>query len=875
MSIQRENILSLIGKGRYHSCIITSFSFDFYFFEMKAVRWLRSCGIRNINVFIDGNIYSELMKQSIGDEMSYNPGYALYPIFSKGIFHPKVWLLFGKTEGLLIVGSGNLTNSGLGGNDEIWGAFHFDIKNTNNQQIFQAAWQYISKFTNKASGFINEKTTKWIYDYSPWLKEFNVIEPYSIFQLDKNKEIAFLYNAVDTTIWQQLLKVVGNYEITQVTAISPFYDIQGKSIQTLKNTWQDAKVNIVLDEDGLLPIHLATTDNTLLYDWKAIEIGESRKSRLHAKILHLKTSDGIEFCLFGSANITPEGLGLKGINHYNEEASVLIKDSKGGLLKELGLILQNIPTCELSDFNIEKQSPDLNYIIKENKHLIRLLFAEKDYESVSLYSEKEFSGECKIQLYNTFNQVVETLNTNLFEKSQTLKISDNSIHTIQIYDKNEVQAISNKILIHDYFILSKTNPDPRAEDIEAIVNEIHTGELHKVVDLLQYAIHDDAETELIREQLRQNIKAKEASEEDNTATLETKDLSEYKVLDVNQVLHHKSVLLSPSLRILDVLAKINSGELSKFTDKGIREDEQIEDISQTDGDEEEDIQLHKEKSGNQLKSEKKKLHNYLKKLSQYFDYLLYHNEKPKDYQVTLTDLTKFVIALELIYEYGGKVESYTEEKEIHYIRFLPNSINSNYKFDDVKGYLINIVGAFQYLALKGFKKYEFDYTNQKLEHLKKDALVLSLFLVFNQKWKDKELQYLELFILNAFYSFDKKANSVHEFIDNELNDKLLEREMLSKHLQKAYKSNLEIYYEKTKNIHKTIMHNRISGNYVNKALKGDTIFISNFGYTKVYSVIKDSIGNKLEILRPGFRWNNKKSEYVFNSKVILNKINRS
>ena len=39
--------------------------------------------IRNVNVFIDGHFYSELMQQATGDEMKLATGYSLYPIFEK------------------------------------------------------------------------------------------------------------------------------------------------------------------------------------------------------------------------------------------------------------------------------------------------------------------------------------------------------------------------------------------------------------------------------------------------------------------------------------------------------------------------------------------------------------------------------------------------------------------------------------------------------------------------------------------------------------------------------------------------------------------------------------------------------------------------
>ncbi|MBK8587132.1 MAG: hypothetical protein IPN88_17690 [Bacteroidetes bacterium] len=54
MALLRENILGLIGSRRYHSAILTTFSFDFFFFGMKAMKWLRSYGVRNVNVLIDG-----------------------------------------------------------------------------------------------------------------------------------------------------------------------------------------------------------------------------------------------------------------------------------------------------------------------------------------------------------------------------------------------------------------------------------------------------------------------------------------------------------------------------------------------------------------------------------------------------------------------------------------------------------------------------------------------------------------------------------------------------------------------------------------------------------------------------------------------------
>ena len=57
--LERLNILELFGadKNKYHSCIITCYSFDFLFFEQRVLPALRRAGMININVFVDEKMY--------------------------------------------------------------------------------------------------------------------------------------------------------------------------------------------------------------------------------------------------------------------------------------------------------------------------------------------------------------------------------------------------------------------------------------------------------------------------------------------------------------------------------------------------------------------------------------------------------------------------------------------------------------------------------------------------------------------------------------------------------------------------------------------------------------------------------------------------
>lgn len=120
--IERQNILELFGadKNKYHSCIITAFSFDFLFFEQRVLPRLRRAGMININVFVDSKMYQQQLLNLDG-KYAVKQSYSIVPINLNGAFHPKILMGFGKNNGFLAIGSGNLTNSGLSSNDEVWG----------------------------------------------------------------------------------------------------------------------------------------------------------------------------------------------------------------------------------------------------------------------------------------------------------------------------------------------------------------------------------------------------------------------------------------------------------------------------------------------------------------------------------------------------------------------------------------------------------------------------------------------------------------------------------------------------------------------------------------------------------------------------------
>lgn len=862
MALKRDNILSLIGSGRYHSCILTTFSFDFYFFEMKVMKWMRSCGVRNVNVLIDGYFYSELMAQATGEEMKFSTGYSLYPIFERGIFHPKIWLLFGEKEGLLIVGSGNLTNSGNGSNDEIWGSFHFDIKQPNHGPIFSAAWEYISKLCSNVKGIAGDKTTRWIGEHSQWLAELPKNNPFQLLNISEDEQIAFLFNSVANNIWQQISAIIGDEKIIEITAISPYYDAEGKALEQLKTSYPGAEINIILDENGSIPISIVPDKRYSFYDWNEMElcryIGANQRSKLHAKILHFKTAKDVEFCLFGSANITSAGLGLN--NSANNEVCLFIKSLKGNILNKIGLKFKEKDKRQLSTFTVNTNSSIFQTIIKNNRFPVKLLAAEISYNILTVYSNGKIDTPVSIALYDTNNRLLKVLSITEYKSKLDFKIDfeESYLRYIQIVSSTGNVQISNKIIVSNYFAIAKTHPDPKNEELEKLCSQLQNGELRNVLDLIHYAIIDESEKEDGSSVIRNSGHPLKEEAKADAADHKLYDLDSYKPVEHSSQLYEHSVLFSPSLRVLDVLKSAHSVTTSTHLD--ISADEQEENIGSLTGNEENEVRLEKPVSLKLLESDKKKLKAFFKNLYSYFHHdILYKDVKVSEYKISLTDLTKYLIALELIHEFGGKSEKIEDEQIQLFFTYLP--VAGDYDNDNVKGCCLNIIGDFLRLAKNGFKEYSFDYTKKKFLELKYDALVSTIACVLNISWKEDEQFYIKTLLLNALHYL---GWSTSEELNQQIPALITKVTSKTKHLkQQSYhiEEHLNYFSARVCGALTKSAQKRETRDFSKTANKGQIIYssIAGIGYCYVVSVTGK---NEYCLARPGFEWNENECEYI-------------
>ncbi|MBK8587135.1 MAG: hypothetical protein IPN88_17705 [Bacteroidetes bacterium] len=112
-----------------------------------------------------------------------------------------------------------------------------------------------------------------------------------------------------------------------------------------------------------------------------------------------------------------------------------------------------------------------------------------------LCAEGVYPNKLTAKLHDNENRLLHTIKMGVFSMEMKAKpaTSLQGVHHLQLHDESNDSPISNRILLSDHFILAKTHPNPKTEDIERIYNDIQGGELTKVLDLLHYAILDETE----------------------------------------------------------------------------------------------------------------------------------------------------------------------------------------------------------------------------------------------------------------------------------------------------------------------------------------------------------------------------------------------
>jgi hypothetical protein len=486
--IDRHNILDLLGgnKNKYHSCIITCFSFDFIFFEQRVLPKLRQAGITNVNIYVDAYQFEKQINSFVGSELlDFKAGYSITPVKMIGAFHPKVLLAVGKSKGFLAIGSGNLTSSGLSSNEEIWGSFHITETDKTTEPFFKEAESYLKKFEKFVFG-TNLLKLNWIKENSNWFN--NLLDNDNSAKTVVNKEEIFemLITYQDKSIYKSIVERLPK-KPKYIKILSPYYNTNGSFLDKLIQDFQPSKIQCIVDPlYGSVPYKYDNKHKVEFSDWNNLKRAEKYiDNRLHAKAIQFEYETETYF-VFGSANATSEAFGTNTNNSINAEISILTHNNKPkDYFKELGVNFPNKGNYFLQDYDFIGQIAS-----NENEKFNFSVFiknVEIDVNEITIYVENKIDYKVNISVEDAngltiFNQEISSLT----EKTTINIENSNLIKPFRLGIFSELVRVSNYALIHQKAFLLNTNPDARIAHFNSLLNTDFFGdfELEELINFI-------------------------------------------------------------------------------------------------------------------------------------------------------------------------------------------------------------------------------------------------------------------------------------------------------------------------------------------------------------------------------------------------------
>lgn len=308
---QQPPKLDLHGRLKKHAfehALITTYNFGTRFFEDYALENFKSLQDNgNISVLLDEGEYQDLLKAAGENAESFpkqaNLRYLLHPIRVPGVFHPKVFLLAGKRRGLLLIGSANFTQDGLGSNAELVAAFDFEEeKNESSLPLFQSALRFFEQLAECWPAEQLHSNLNTLVAEVPWLSK---AAPDSA-----KSDLPVLLSNLEKPLWDQLVERLPG-PASHISVLSRFFDAQPSLVDYVRDAAK-AKHLTIYTQNGITTLTKAWLGVPAFTDgYMEIRLcryaDEEHFQQLHGKAYAFTCGKEVVLAM-GSANFTSAAL---------------------------------------------------------------------------------------------------------------------------------------------------------------------------------------------------------------------------------------------------------------------------------------------------------------------------------------------------------------------------------------------------------------------------------------------------------------------------------------------------------------------------------------------------------------------------------------
>ena len=336
------DIEQTIASAKPESSLLMSYCASLSFFERDLLPYLQQAGAGSVTVLLDEAEYDATfsdLAQSVGIRYHLHPVRLPHPAAN---FHPKLYLLNTPDTATLLVASANLTPSGFRSNLEVVDQLILSETQLDDASAFGQYVQML-RILPTLDQRLPETLVEELASIATRLEHRGATAQSSA------RGPWFLHTALEP-LMPQLVRLVPPKEVTNVTAISPFFDENSTAILELAKAYPNATIRLITNPNSgaLNGLPLAKLGHR-------IKVDELRgpKRRLHAKLLLLS---GVErdWVVSGSANLTRAAWLASAQSSYcgNVEAVVVRTFARGVTTR----LLSEIKTHEV-DYRTLRRDP--------------------------------------------------------------------------------------------------------------------------------------------------------------------------------------------------------------------------------------------------------------------------------------------------------------------------------------------------------------------------------------------------------------------------------------------------------------------------------------------------------------------------------------
>ena len=310
-------VLPELLQGQWTTAVICTFGADLTFFETRLLHQLAQVPLRLV-LADDEQLASTLAEAARTGQRHRlaNKAYVAAPVRHGRAAHGKLVLLLGPSEGLLVIGSGNLGYEGYAAPGELWHVFAYAEDRPQHLGEFAAARSYIDGLAQRKlldPPVVELLLTAW--GEATWLPS-GPVGPTAI------------TSNLDRPILQQLREAVTE-PVQELIAHAPFHDADCAALRELIDSFTPKRVRLLLtdatsaDPESITRALASAKRSTI----EQVRVKTEPTAYIHAKWVHLVHRDS-ETLLTGSANLSRRAL-LQSAGTGNLELAVISTGRRG------------------------------------------------------------------------------------------------------------------------------------------------------------------------------------------------------------------------------------------------------------------------------------------------------------------------------------------------------------------------------------------------------------------------------------------------------------------------------------------------------------------------------------------------------------------